>query len=301
MPRGRFAPSPSGDLHAGSARTALVAWLAARHDGSSFLLRIEDIDGPRMVPGVEQRIMEDLRWLGLDWDDEPIRQRERLRMYDQALERLKEADLVYPCFCSRADVARAASAPHGGESGPAYPGICRQLTKREVAARLASGRRPSLRFRAPDREVCFEDAVHGRVWGRSDDFIVRRSDGLHAYQLAVVVDDIAMGIEEVVRGDDLLDSTPRQLLLYEALEAKPPRFAHLPLVVGADGERLAKRHGSITIRAMRESGLTPGRVVGQLASSLGLCDKGAELMPDELRGAFPFERITRQPAVWEGF
>ncbi|SRR5579884_30700 len=310
MPRGRFAPSPSGDLHLGGARTALVAWLAARRESyadgelhadarpgghGQFLLRIEDIDRPRVAPGAEQRILEDLRWLGLDWDGDPIRQSDRLELYDQALARLQEQRLVYPCFCSRADIAQAASAPHGPPL--AYPGTCRNLTEAEIERRLAAGHRPSLRFRAPDRELCFDDLVHGRTCGRSDDFIVRRSDGLHAYQLAVVVDDIDTRIEEVVRGDDLLESTPRQLLLYEALSAQPPRFAHVPLVLGPDGQRLSKRHGAISVRAFREAGVAPERLVGRLAATLGLCPEGDEAIPAELLPGFSFDRLNREPAT----
>lgn len=294
MPRGRFAPSPSGDLHLGSARTALVAWLAARRDGGSFVLRVEDIDRPRVLAGAEERILQDLRWLGLDWD-ELYRQSERLDRYEQALNQIEQQGYLFPCFCTRADVAGAASAPHAG-GGAAYPGTCRNLTRREVAALEAGGRKPSLRFRAPDRELCFDDAIHSRVCHHSDDFVVRRAGGLYAYQLAVVVDDIDMRIEEVVRGDDLLDSTPRQLLLYEALGAAPPGFAHVPLVVGPDGRRLAKRHGSITIRALRESGISAPNVIGQLAATLGLCGAGAELQPPELLPAFAFDRLPKEPA-----
>jgi glutamyl-tRNA synthetase len=295
VPRGRFAPSPSGDLHLGGARTALAAWLAARRDGGEFLVRIEDIDRPRVLPGMEVRILEDLWWLGLDWDGEPLRQSERLSLYDAALERLRERELVYPCFCSRADVARAASAPHAPV--PAYSGACRGLPAAEAERRLAAGARASLRFRAPGRELCFEDGVHGQVCGRSDDFVVRRSDGLHAYQLAVVVDDSAQAVEEVVRGDDLLDSTPRQLLLYEALGAQPPHFAHVPLMLGPDGRRLAKRHGSISVRGLREAGVSPRRLIGRLAATLGLCDAGAHLAPRDLLEGFRFERLPHEPAT----
>jgi glutamyl-tRNA synthetase len=296
MARGRFAPSPTGDLHAGSARTALVAWLAARRDGGSFVLRIEDLDRPRVVAGAEERIMQDLRWLGLDWD-ELYRQSDRLRLYDTALHKLQERAALFPCFCTRADVLRAASAPHAGEGGPPYPGTCRGLSPAEAGRLEGQGRRPSLRFRAPDRELCFEDALHGLVCRRSDDFVVRRADGLHAYQLAVVVDDIEMAVEEVIRGDDLLDSTPRQLLLYEALGAKPPRFAHVPLALGPDGQRLGKRHGSVTIRAMREAGCSAAQLVGRLAATLGLCEPGAEVQPQDLLPAFAFERLPRKPTI----
>lgn len=290
MPRGRFAPSPSGDLHLGGARTALVAWLAARRDGGTFALRIEDVDRPRTVAGAEERILEDLHWLGLDWDEGPIRQSERTALYERSLTQLQEQGAIYPCFCSRADVAQAASAPHG--PALAYPGTCRDLTMAEVRRR-SQERKPSLRFRAPERELAFVDAIHGLVRGRSDDFVVRRSDGLFAYQLAVVVDDVDMGIEEVVRADDLLDSTVRQLLLYEALSASPPRFAHVPLMLGPDGERLSKRHGSIGVRAYRERSWSAEKMVSWLAGTLGL--EGAT--PSELLRAFSFERLNTEPTT----
>ena len=297
MPRGRFAPSPSGDLHLGGARTALAAWLAARRDGAEFLLRIEDIDTPRVASGAEERILEDLRWLGLDWDGPPLRQSQRLALYDTALGKLDEQGLLYPCFCSRADVGQAASAPHA--RAQAYPGTCRSLAAAEARGRESAGRKASLRFRAPDGDLRFQDAIHGQVCLPSDDFVVRRSDGLHAYQLAVVVDDIQSGIEEVVRGDDLLDSTPRQLLLYQALGAQPPRFAHVPLILGPDGQRLAKRHGSISVRALRQAGWTPHGLSGWLAASLGLCTWGRKALPRELVNGFSFDRISRQPYVVE--
>lgn len=258
------------------------------------MLRIEDIDRQRVVSGAEERILEDLRWLGLDWD-ELHRQSERLKLYDQALNQLQQQGYLFPCFCTRADVARAASAPHEGEAGPAYPGTCRNLAPAEVAALETAGRKPSLRFRAPDRDLCFDDAIRGRICRRSDDFVVRRADGLHAYQLAVVIDDVDMRIEEVVRGDDLLDSMPRQLLLYEALGAEPPRFAHVPLVIGPDGQRLAKRHDSLTVRALRDSGLSAPEVIGQLAASLALCEAGAKAQPPELLPVFAFNRLPKEP------
>jgi glutamyl-tRNA synthetase len=290
MPRGRFAPSPSGDLHLGGARTALLAWLAARRDGGEFLVRIEDLDRPRTVAGAEARILEDLRWLGLDWDEAPVRQSDRLAAYDEALASLMARDLVYPCYCSRADVAQAASAPH--RTRQAYPGTCRELTSQERRSRTKP---PSLRFRAPTSPVTFEDAIHGPITASSDDFVVRRADGLHAYQLAVVIDDVAAGIQEVVRGDDLLESTPRQLLLYEALGVRPPRFAHVPLVLGPDGRRLAKRHGDVSVRRLREAGWPPERLIGWLAATLNLVELGQELTPPDLLSTFAFEPLPREP------
>jgi glutamyl-tRNA synthetase len=305
--RGRFAPSPTGPLHLGNARTALLAWLAARAAGSSFVVRIEDLDAPRVRPGVEAAILGELAWLGLDWDEGPdrggplgpYRQAERRDRYRAALERLREAGHVYPCFCSRAEIAAASRAPHGpADDGPRYPGTCRALDAAEVAAR-ASRRPPAWRFRVPRGEVTFQDGIHGRcsfdVSLEAGDFVVARADGTAAYQLAAVVDDAAMRIEEVVRGDDLLPSTARQLLLYRALGLAPPRFAHLPLVVGEDGARLAKRHGAASVAELRVRGADPRAVVGLLASLSGLAGAGARSTPRELVAGFSLERVPRTP------
>ncbi len=300
--RGRFAPSPTGPLHVGNARTALLAWLAARAARSSFVLRVEDLDGPRVRPGLERHILEELAWLGLDWDEGPdvggpsgpYRQSERRERYGEALERLRAARLVYPCFCSRAEIAAASQAPHGaGDEGPRYPGTCRELGTREVAARSAR-RAPSWRFRAPRGPVRFVDGFHGTcafdVAAEVGDFVVARADGVPAYQLAVVVDDAAMAIEEVVRGDDLLSSTARQLLLYEALGLRPPRFTHVPLVTGDDGARLAKRHGAVSLGELRERGADPRAVAGLLASLSGLGSRG-RVHPRELVEGFTVSAV----------
>jgi len=306
--RGRFAPSPTGPLHLGNARTALLAWLAARAQGGSFVMRVEDLDGPRVRPGLEARILDELRWLGLDWDEGPdvggsrgpYHQSERRLRYDAALERLRAAGRVYPCFCSRAEVAAASQAPHAGEEGPRYPGTCRLLAPAEVAARSAR-RPPAWRFLVPAGPVRFEDAVHGPcafdVAAETGDFVVARADGVAAYQLAVVVDDAAMAIEEVVRGDDLLSSTARQLLLYGALELVPPRFAHVPLVVGADGARLAKRHGALWLGELRQRGADPRAVAGLLAALSGLAAEGDSLHPRDLLAGFSLSRVARAPAI----
>lgn len=261
--RGRFAPTPSGDLHLGGARTALVAHLLARRAGGGFVLRVEDLDRPRAVPGAEERILADLRALGVDWDEgpdvggphAPYRQSERTALYEARLEELRRAGLAFPCFCSRAEVARASQAPHGpSDDGPRYPGTCRALSEAQQSER-ARTRQPSWRFRVPEGAAAivkvvdqiaapFEEDVAATV----GDFVLRRSDGIFAYQLAVVVDDVAMQITDVVRGADLLSSAARQILLFKALGAVPPRFAHVPLVLGPDGTRLSKRHGSIAAR-----------------------------------------------------
>jgi glutamyl-tRNA synthetase len=307
--RGRYAPSPTGPLHLGNARTALLAWLAARAQGASFVLRVEDLDGPRVRRGLEARILDELRWLGLDWDEGPdlggphgpYRQSGRTERYAAAVARLGDEGLAYPCFCSRAEIAVASQAPHGpADDGPRYPGTCAALTAAD-AQELGRRRRPAWRFRVERREVAFVDAVHGAcsfdVARETGDFVVMRADGIAAYQLAVAVDDAAMRVAEVVRGDDLLSSTARQVLLYRALGAEPPRFAHVPLVVGEDGERLAKRHGALSLGELRERGADPRAVTGLLAALSGLAAPGARVHPRELVDGFRLERVPRERAV----
>ena len=310
--RGRYAPSPTGALHLGNARTALLSWLAVRAAGGAYVMRVEDLDRPRVRPGLEADILDELRWLGLDWDEGPdlggpvgpYRQSERSARYDDALARLRAAGLVYPCFCSRAEIAQAARAPHGpADEGPRYPGTCRDLAPTEVARRRAA-RSPAWRLRVPEGRIAFEDQVHGKctydVAAEIGDFVVARADGIAAYQLAVVVDDAAMGITDVVRGDDLLPSTARQLLLYRALSLAAPRFAHVPLVVGEDGARLAKRHGALSVADLRAGGADPAAVVGLLAALSGLAPAGAHLRPRALVPGFDLSRVPRAPAVLEG-
>ena len=236
------------------------------------------------MAGSAEAIVEDLRWLGLDWDEQAA-QSERLHPYERALARLSDARIAFACSCSRADIVRAASAPHAGEDGPRYPGTCRDRSLSEGA----------VRFMVQPGEVCFDDLVHGRycqdVSATTGDFVLRRADGVFAYQLAVVVDDVDMRIEQVVRGDDLLSSTPRQLLLYQALGAEPPEFAHVPLILGPDGQRLSKRHGAIAVRDFREAGTTSAKLVGALAASLGLCQDAEALSPTDLLPAFSWQRL----------
>jgi glutamyl-tRNA synthetase len=296
--RGRLAPSPTGAQHVGNARTYLIAWLSARSRGAPVALRIEDIDSPRVKQGAATLIVEDLRWLGLDWDGEPVVQSTRLPLYADALQRLRDRELVYPCTCTRSDVAEAASAPHAGHEGPPYPGTC---AHRRAADAERLGDRPySWRFRVTDSPR-FEDGYLGpvevdvrRVGG---DFVVWKSAGTPAYQLAVVVDDADMGITEVVRGDDLVPSTPRQLLLYEAFGLVPPQFVHVPLVVGPDGRRLAKRHGDTRLVALRQAGVKPEALIGLLACSCGWLPRPGPVTARDLLPVFDLKAIPREPFV----
>jgi glutamyl-tRNA synthetase len=306
--RGRFAPTPSGQLHIGNARTALLAWLQMRRAGGVFVLRMEDIDKPRSRPEYARQILDDLRWLGLDWDEgpdaggpfAPYVQSERQALYEEALNRLIQDGWLYPCYCSRADLMGMASAPHGlASEGPVYPGTCRRLTLEDRNAKSAV-KTPSLRFAMPDRPVRFDDLTAGRqsfAPGAGGDFVVKRADGIIGYQLAVVVDDAAMGITDVMRGWDLLDSTPRQILLFEALGLPVPRFAHIPLLYGPDGRRLSKRHGDVTLSAIRASGTAPERVVGFLAYWSGLHDRPEPMKAADLIAGFDLAKIPREPVV----
>ena len=308
--RGRYAPSPTGAIHLGNARTALLAWLDARAGGAAFVMRVEDLDRARVPADAEARLLDDLRWLGLDWDEGPdrggpfgpYRQSERAARYDDAIARLLAAGRAYPCACSRADVARAASAPHAAdEDGPRYPGTCRGLPAAEVEARAAAqGRAPAIRFDGRGEAFYFDDELHGAVAtgpGGVDDFVLRRADGTAAYQLAVVADDAAMGITRVVRGDDLLASTPRQLALYAALALPTPAFAHVPLVLAPGGERLAKRTRPASLDDLRARGVAPEAVVGALGASAGLCAAGDRPRAWDLVSGFSLARLVREPAV----
>lgn len=296
MYRGRLAPSPTGLAHLGVARTSLLAWLRARSQGGRLVMRIEDLDGPRVVPGAADAMLHDLRFLGLDWDEGPYFQSQRFVDYERAIDRLRAQGLVYPCTCSRKEIAGVASAPHADDMEARYPGTCRDGVSH------ADGRAPSWRFRMPDREPDFIDVLHGARSGReASDFVIKRADGVYAYQLAVVVDDIAMNITEVVRGDDLLTSTPRQIALYRGLGAQPPSFLHVPLMLGPDGVRLAKRHGAVAIAQLRDEGYSPERILGFLAHTLGLLDHDHSISACELLSTFAIDRLTRQPTITTPF
>jgi glutamyl-tRNA synthetase len=295
---GRLAPSPTGAQHLGNARTYLIAWLNARSRGGRVLLRIEDIDSPRTRPRAVEQAITDLRWLGLRWDGSPIIQTTRLALYEQALARMQAKEQVYPCTCTRSDVERAASAPHLDHEGPVYPGTCTGRLAIDSPHLEQEGRTFCWRFRVPERSPSFVDGFRGlcevdlRCVG--GDFVVWKKR-TPAYQLAVVVDDAELGVTEVVRGDDLVTSTPRQLLLYEALDLMPPRFLHVPLVIGNDGRRLAKRHGDTRLSALREAGVRPESVLGLLAWSCGWIEEVRPITVDELLPRYRLEAIPRTP------
>lgn len=304
MAIGRYAPSPSGPLHLGNLRTALLAWLFARSTGSAFILRVEDLDTGATREEHVHAHQRDLLALGLTWDGPVVRQSERSARYEAALATLETRGVLYPCYCTRREVLEAAQAPHEHLPEGAYPGTCRDLTSSERAEREAEGRSAALRVRTRGERVAFVDRVAGRYEGALDDFVVRRRDGAAAYNLAVVVDDAAQGIEEVVRGDDLLATTPRQIHLARLLDLAVPAYAHVPLVLGADGERLAKRHGAVTLDERRALGQGPGAVLAELGASLDLVTpeeatalhEPATLLATML-GRFDVDRLPREPCV----
>ncbi len=296
MTTGRFAPSPSGSLHLGNLRTALLAWCFARSAGGRFLVRMEDLTtGAEPVCEAEQ--LADLAALGIDHDGEVSRQSARTAQHDAAVATLVDAGLTYECFCTRREVRDAAAAPHGPHPDGAYPGTCRDLTEAERAARNRSGRRPALRLRAGGEVVRVVDQRCGPVESAVDDLVLRRSDGVVAYNLAVVVDDADQGVDQVVRGDDLLETTPRQVLLQRLLGLPTPAYAHVPLVLGPDGERLAKRHGAVTLGQRVARGERIPAVVGLLAHSAGLAEPGEELSVREVLARFDPDRLSRTPWV----
>jgi len=330
--RGRLAPSPTGALHLGNARTFLIAWLRARSANGKIILRMEDLDHPKVKPNAATEALEDLRWLGLDWDEgpdvggpfAPYTQTQRLEHYAAALAKLREMGLVYPCVCSRKDVAEGQSAPHENsglflgnnvgqasglsaanpEDGLFYPGTCREkFTDFETAAATFSdGRIPAWRFKVEhNTRISFTDAFcgeqHQRVDEATGDFVIARHALGAGYMLAVVVDDAAMQISEVVRGDDLLPATPRQLLLYRALGLPEPHYLHVPLVVAEDGRRLAKRHGDTRLRTLREAGVSAEEVLGVLAWWSGWAQWGESVALHDLLPRCDFGAIPRGPAV----
>jgi glutamyl-tRNA synthetase len=307
-PRGRLAPSPTGPLHLGNARSALVAWLSVRRHGGTLIWREEDLDPPRVLPGMAAAQRADLAWLGLDWDEgpdvggpcAPYRQSERSACYEAALARLAAAGRLFPCRRSRRDLLALASAPHGEEGLPPYPPALRPPNLAPGwYEELCGSPRPdaALRFRAGEREVRWNDRVQGEQAERVDltvgDFVLKRRDGLYAYQLAVVVDDLLMHVGEVVRGADLAASTARQLQLIAALGGAAPVYAHVPLVLDAAGEKLSKRAPDLTLAGLRAAGAGPQQVAGYLAFSLGLLERPVARLPGDLVAAFDWQRIGR--------
>lgn len=296
MPVGRYAPSPTGDLHVGNLRTALVAWLFARSAGSRFLMRIEDLDTVAAKAAYAESQLADLSALGLDWDEPVVHQSGRLDIYAEAVETLRDAGLTYPCYCSRREIREAGAAPNAPLSPDGfYPGTCRGLTATDRRERERDGRTPALRIRAEGRSFSFDDLIAGPYTGTVDDFVIERKSGEPSYNLAVVIDDDAAGVEQVVRGDDLVSSTPRHLLLYELFERTPPSYAHVPLVLNAAGDRLAKRDGAVTLADRAELGEDATQVRSWLARSLGLA--GPTETPDvtTLLERFDAAELPREP------
>jgi len=288
---GRFAPSPSGALHVGNLRTALLAWLFARHAGSRFLVRIEDLDPVTSSVEHEAGQLADLAALGLDWDGPVVRQSARRAVHEATLAELSARGLTYACFCSRREVREASVAPHGGVG--TYPGTCRDLSDDEVVVRLAGGRRAALRLRSSGEPVTIVDRLRGPVTRAADDIVLRRNDGVPAYHVAVVVDDDDQDVEEVVRGDDLLASTPSQAHLLDLLGRPRPIWAHVPLVRGADGARLAKRDGAVTLADLAAEGIGPDLVRARLAATLGLAMPGEPVTMAQL-----LERFDPHAVLW---
>lgn len=300
--RGRFSPSPSGRMHLGNLCCALLAWLSVRSQNGEMLLRIEDLDPDRCKRAYADQLCDDLLWLGLDWDEGPGKDRghgpyyqsERRALFEEALQSLKTQGLVYPCFCTRAQL-HAASAPHAGETVFRYAGTCRDLSEAEIAERALT-RSPAMRFRAPAGVVEFDDLFLGpqrfNVQEMFGDFLIRRSDGVHAYQLAVTVDDAMMGVTEVVRGSDLLTSTGCQIQLFHALGKEPPRYGHIPLLTNTEGRRLSKRERDLDIGALRRR-LTPEALCGHLAYLLGMLPRPEPLTAREMIPLYKTADLSR--------
>jgi len=292
---GRFAPSPSGRMHLGNLWSGLLAWLSARNAGGRMVLRLEDLDTDRCRPEYCDQVMRDLEWLGLDWDNEPVYQSQRTEIYAEHFRRLEELGLIYPCYCTRAE-RLAASAPHRSDGVTLYDGRCRHLTAQEQQS-LANSRRPAWRVAVPAEEYSFDDLCQGRYSEQLDrdcgDFILRRSDGVYAYQLAVVVDDALMGVNQVVRGRDLLDSTPRQLWLGKTLGFTAPEHAHVPLLLAPDGRRLAKRDRDQELGQLQQLYTAP-ELVGRLAHLAGLIPEYEPMTPTQLMPLFDWSRMPKE-------
>ena len=306
---GRFAPSPSGRLHLGNLACSLLAWLSARSQGGRIVLRIEDLDAERCPRKYADALEEDLRWLGLVWDEGgssggpngPYYQSECAAIYTESYNKLEAQGLVYPCFCSRAQL-HAASAPHTSDGNVIYPGTCRGLTAEQIAEKRKK-KAPAYRLMVPDEDIAFTDGCMGphteNLLRDCGDFYLRRADGVFAYQLAVVVDDALMGVNQVVRGVDLLSSTPRQIWLQQQLGFPQPEYGHVPLLYGADGHRLSKRQKDVDLGALRQMGKRPEDIVGQLACWAGLIDQPEPVQARELVAEFAWGKVRRENVVVE--
>lgn len=298
MATGRFAPSPTGELHLGNLRTALLAWLFARSSGGRFLVRMEDLDRVQAGAAHEASQLRDLAALGLDWDGPVVRQSERFDRYEAAIAQLAAAGLTYRCFCTRREIQEAAAAPHGAAvPDGAYPGTCRDLTAADADRRASAGRPPAVRLRAQVRELTVLDDLLGPVTAAVDDVVLRRNDGVPAYNLAVVVDDAAQGVEQVVRGDDLASSAPRQRHLADLLGLPPVRYAHVPLVLAPSGSRLAKRDGAATLGDQAALGRGPAAVLALLGASVGLAEATEAVTVAILLTRFSPASLPRTPWV----
>lgn len=305
----RLAPSPTGALHLGNARTFLINWLLARQNGWRVLLRIEDLDGPRVKQNADAELIDDLRWLGIDWDEGPMYQSTRAEAYTAACDRLLKQNDAYACVCTRKEISLAASAPHAEDGAAVYPGTCHGRFSSLDAARAFLGndktREPAIRLRVPEGPIGFTDTFAGdQHWNdpanQLGDFVIRKNDGLAAYQLAVVVDDAEAGVTDVVRGDDLIDSTPRQIMLYRALGLadRIPRYTHLPLVVGTDGRRLAKRHGDTRIATFKANGAKPTNVLRLLARWCGMDQNIDAISARDLLDGFDILKVSKEQIVF---
>ena len=309
--RCRFAPAPSGSIHVGNARSALFSWLFARHHGGAFVLRVEDTDASRVSEEAFRGVIESLRWLGLDWDEGPdvggphgpYRQSQRSGVYREQVDRLTAAGRAYRCYCTAEELKERKDAAIALGEPPGYNGRCRRLSEQERAAFEASGRPSVIRFAMPEREWVVDDLVKGEVrfpLGQLRDFVLVRSDGSPVFLLAVAVDDMLMGVTHVIRGDDLLASAPRNAAVIEALGGTPPRYAHLPQVLGMDGKPLSKRHGSTSVEAFREQGFLPEALMNYLALLGWSKDESTTFLSrDELIQAFDLSRVSSNPAAFD--
>lgn len=292
---GRFAPSPTGPLHLGNLRTALVSWLHAHAGGGNWLVRMEDLDRVTSSTDHEADQLQSLAALGMHSDAPVVRQSQRFHLYREAIAVLREQGRVYECFCTRREIREAVLAPHGDLPEGAYPGTCRDLSAARRAALIAGDRQPALRLRADGERFVVHDLIAGVYEGGVDDVVLQRNDGVPAYNLAVVVDDAAQGITHVVRGDDLLSSTPRQRLLQQLLGLPEPAYAHVPMVLAPDGTRLAKRHGAVTLHDLAARGVPAEEVLARLGASLGLCAADDRVTVAELAGEFRLANVPRAP------